>query len=159
MNLVPFKNNSRTITRIHPFNLIEDLQSDLNRFFDSSLMNLSRDISEPNNNHWLPSTDIHDLADKLVIKSDLPGLDKNDIDVSIQGNTLFIRGEKKHEEKVQDSGFLRSERYFGHFERALPLSNDIDTTKIDAQYKNGVLSITIPKKEEARPKQISINIK
>ena len=159
MNLIPFKSNNRTISRIQPFSLIEDLQTDLNRFFDSSLMNLSRDLSESNNNHWLPSTDIHDLQDRLVIKTDLPGLEKNDIDVSIQGNTLFIRGEKKHEDKVQDSGFIRSERYFGHFERALPLSNDIETSKIDAQYKNGVLTVTIPKKEEAKPKQITVNIK
>lgn len=157
MNLVPYK--GRSISRLKPFNLIEDLQSDLNRFFDSSLLNLSRDFGESVTGNWLPSTDIHDSGDKIIIKADLPGLNKDDIEVTVQGNTLFIRGEKKHEEKVEDMGYLKSERFFGQFERALPLTDDIDASKIDASYKNGVLTVSIAKREEAKPKQITVNVK
>ena len=159
MNLIPYR--TRNISKMGPFGLIEDLQSDLNRFFDSSLLNMSKGFSpvETNSSNWMPHTDIHDSEDQLIVKTDLPGLEKNDIDVTVQGNTLFIRGEKKHEEKIQDMGYLRSERYFGQFERALPLTDDIDQSKVDASYKNGVLTVKIPKKEEAKPKQISVDIK
>jgi HSP20 family protein len=122
-------------------------------------MNLNTDDTATRISHWHPSTDIHDCEDRLIIKTDLAGVEKDDIDVSIIANTLFIKGEKKHEDKMQDTGFLRSERFFGQFERALPLSNDVDATKIDASYKNGVLTISIPKKEEAKPKQITIKVK
>lgn len=158
MNLVPYK-TKRAISNLSPFGIIEDLQSDLNRFFDSSLVNMSKGLEETHNASWLPNTDIHDAGDKLVIKTDLPGLEKNDIEVTVQGKTLFIRGEKKHEDKVQDMGYLRSERYFGQFERALPLTEDIDQSKVDASYKNGVLTVTIAKREEAKAKQITVNIK
>jgi HSP20 family protein len=160
MNLVPYRKRG-AVNKFSPFGLIEDLQSDLNRFFDSSLLNMSKDFSpvEASISNWLPHTDIHDSGDKLVVKTDLPGLDKNDIEVTVQGNTLFIRGEKKHEDNTQDIGYLKSERYFGQFERALPLTDDIDQGKIDASYKNGVLTVTIAKREEAKPKQITVNIK
>lgn len=156
MNLVPYR--KRNLVRSGPLNLIEDLQSDLNRFFDSSLMNMSKEFTEEDFSNWLPHTDIHDNEDKLVVKSDLPGLEKDDIEVTVQGNTLFIKGEKKHEESIKDSGYIKSERYFGHFERAIPLSEDIDSSKVDAEYKNGVLTVNIGKKEEAKPKQVKVDI-
>lgn len=159
MNLVPYRRRG-TISKLSPFNLIEDLQTDLNRFFDSSLLSMSKDLGESSNiGSWLPSTDIHDSGDRLVVQTDLPGLNKDDIEVIVQGNTLFIRGEKKHEDKVQDSGLIRSERFFGQFERALPLTDDVDSSKIDATYKNGVLTVTLAKREEAKPKQITVNVK
>tara|TARA_B100001989_G_C24260413_1_gene326611 strand:- start:18 stop:494 length:477 start_codon:yes stop_codon:yes gene_type:complete len=158
MNLIPY-NKRGTINRLSPFNLIGDLQTDLNRFFDSSLLNMSKSFEGDNIENWLPSIDIHDSGDKLVVQADLPGLKKEDIEVTVQGNTLFIRGEKKHDEKVQDAGYLRSERFFGQFERALPLSSDIDSSKVDAAYKDGVLTVSVAKKEEAKPKQITVNVK
>ncbi len=155
MNLVPYRKRG-SVSNISPLNLIEDLQSDLNRFFDNSLWNLSKETST---NTWLPNTDIHDTGDKLVVKTDLPGLERNDIDVTVQGKTLFIRGEKRHEDKVQDVGYIRSERFFGQFERALPLTDDIDASKVEASYKNGVLTVNIAKREEAKPKQIKVDVK
>ncbi len=155
MNLIPYRRKSN-ISRSSPLDLIEDLQSDLYRLFDSSLLNFPANDQFQKN--WLPHTDIHDMKDKLVIKTDLPGMEKEDIEVSIEGNTLFIKGEKKHEEKVQDSGCLRSERFFGHFERSLPLTEDIDTSKVDASFKNGVLTLNIPKHEGAKPKQIKVKV-
>lgn len=159
MSLIPYKRKN-TLLQSSPFGLIEDLQSDLNRFFNSSVMNLPRTgLDNESLQNWLPSTDIHDAGDKLVVKTDLPGLEKEDIDISVQGNTLFIRGEKKHEKEVEDAGYLRSERFYGHFERAIPLTDDINSEKVDASYKNGVLTVTINKKEEAKPKQIKVSVK
>ena len=157
MNLIPYRRTN--IAKTSPLGLIEDLQSDLNRFFDSSLFNLSHNQQGAYRESWLPSTDIHDSVDQLIIKADLPGMEKDDIEVTVHGNTLFIKGEKKHEEKIQDMGCLRSERFFGQFERALPLTDDIDSAKVDASFKNGVLTVTIPKREEAKPKQIKVNIR
>lgn len=156
MSLIPYRRNTALATS--PFGLVEDLQNELNRFFDNSLLNLTRNNGLESGS-WLPHTDIHDAGDKLIVKTDLPGLEKEDIDISVQGKTLFIKGEKKHEEKVQDMGYLKSERFFGQFERAIPLTEDIDSNKIDASYKNGVLTVTIPKSEEAKPKQIKVNIR
>ncbi len=160
MSLIPYK-KTIAVNRSSPLNVIEELQSDLNRFFDNSLLNLTRNYesSGPPMGTWLPSTDIHDSGDKLVVTTDLPGVDKNNIEVSVQGKTLFIKGEKKLESNTQDMGCLRSERFHGQFERALPLSEDIDASKIEANYQNGVLSVSIPKREEAKPKQIKVNVK
>ena len=160
MSLIPYERTA-TVTRISPSSIIEGLQSDLNRFFDSSLFNLSRGYegSGPPLANWLPSTDIHDSGDKLLVTVDMPGVDRGNIDVTVQGRTLFIRGEKKCEQKTEDMGCLRSERFFGQFERTLPLTEDVDVAKIDANYRDGVLSISIPKREEAKPKQIKVNIK
>ena len=157
MNLVPYR--KRRARSYRPLDLIGDLQTDLNRFFDSSLLNMSKDFGEEPLGAWLPATDIHDSGDKLVVKTDLPGLEKEDIELSVQGNTLFIKGEKKHETKIEDVGYLKSERFFGQFERAIPLTEDIDSSKVEATYKNGVLSVTIAKREEAKAKQIKVNVK
>lgn len=159
MSLIPYKRKPNLV-RTSPFTWVGDLQSDLNRFFDDSLLDLAKSgLPEDLSDDFYPDTDIYDSEDKLVVKTDLPGMSKEDIELSVQGNTLFIKGEKKHEEDIQDKGFIKSERFFGYFERALPLSKDIDPNKIDASFKDGVLSVEIAKKEEAKPKQITVKVK
>lgn len=151
MNLIPFRRRS-----------IEDLQNDINSFFDDSLFNLTKSSDNQTLNrinNWFPETDIYDSGDKLVVKTDLPGLKKEDIDIRIQGNTLFIKGEKKHEDKVKDMGYLKAERFYGSFERALPLKEHVKADDIEAKYQDGVLTVLVPKKEEAVAKQIKINVK
>lgn len=159
MNLVPYRKRKDSISTLSPFSLIEDLQSDLNRFFDSSLLNMTRSVGDSSLSSWLPHTDVYDAENEIIVKTDIPGINKDDLELSVQGNTLHIRGEKKHEEKVKDMGYIRSERFFGQFERALPLSDEVDPSKVNASYKDGVLTVTIAKKEEAKPKQIKIDIK
>ena len=158
MNLIPYRKR-RNISSLSPLSFIEDLQVDLDNFFGNSLVSYSPNTQESLTSNWLPSTDIHDLGDKLMVKIDLPGIDKKDLEVSVEGNTLFIRGEKRHEESTKNFGHIRAERFFGRFERALPLTDDIDASKIDASYKDGVLTVTVPRKEEAKQKQIRVNIK
>ncbi|MDD9899263.1 MAG: Hsp20/alpha crystallin family protein [Candidatus Melainabacteria bacterium] len=156
MNLIPYKRRNG-LSSASPFRLLEGLHTDLNTFFDSPLFGLSDDLDSKLGS-WLPEVDIHDAGDKLVVKTDLPGLNKDDIEVEVQGNTLFISGEKKLEEEVEDQGYLKSERYFGQFQRALPLGDDIDSSKLDANYKDGVLTVSVAKREQAKTKQIKVKV-
>jgi len=107
---------------------------------------------------WAPAVDIYDDKDKLVIKADLPGMAQKDIDVSVEDDVLGIKGEKKKETEVKEDNFYRVERAYGSFERRFALPVNVDATKIKATYKEGVLELTLPKKEESKAKQIKINI-
>ena len=105
---------------------------------------------------WTPVLDIYEDKDKYVAKSELPGMKKEDIDVSLDGNTLTISGERKREEEKKEGDTYRSERYFGRFQRTVTLPAAVDANKIQAIYKDGVLTVTVPKTEEAKPKQIEV---
>jgi len=105
---------------------------------------------------WLPSVDISETKDNVVVKAELPGLEAKDIDVSISGDVLNIRGEKKKEEEKKDEHYHYQERYAGSFRRSLRLPVGVKSDKVEAAFKNGVLNITIPKAEEAKEKQIEI---
>lgn len=105
---------------------------------------------------WSPAVDIVQEGDRLLVKADLPGMKKDEIEITLNGDTLTISGEKKRESEQKDDNTYRSERYYGKFSRSLVLPSTVDANKIDAVYKDGVLSLTIPKSEEARPKQIKI---
>ena len=121
-----------------------------NRFFDET--RLPRIFARD----WLPSVDISETKDNLVVKAELPGLEAKDIDVSISGDVLTIKGEKKKEEEKKDEHFHYCERYVGSFQRSLRLPVGTKGDKVQATFKNGVLNITIPKAEEAKKKQIEI---
>jgi HSP20 family protein len=105
---------------------------------------------------WRPAVDIVQEGDRYVVKADLPGMKKDEIEITLNGDTLTISGEKKKESETKEDGYSRSERYYGRFSRSLALPSAVDAGKIEAAYKDGVLSLTIPKPEEARPKQIKI---
>ncbi len=105
---------------------------------------------------WSPAVDIVQEGDRYLVKADLPGMKKDEIEITLNGDTLTISGEKKGENETKDDGCCRSERYYGKFSRSLVLPSTVDANKIEAAYKDGVLSVTIPKSEEARPKQIKI---
>ncbi len=105
---------------------------------------------------WTPAVDIYEDNDKYVVKAELPGLKKEDINVSLDGNTLTISGERKQEEQKQEGESYRAERFFGRFQRSITLPVAVQADKIEAAYKDGVLNVTLPKAEEAKPKQIQI---
>jgi len=105
---------------------------------------------------WTPALDIYEDKDKYVAKAELPGMRKEDIDVSLEGDTLTISGERKQEEEKKEGDTYRSERYFGRFQRTVTLPAAVDANKIQAIYKDGVLTVTVPKTEEAKPKQIEV---
>ena len=105
---------------------------------------------------WTPAVDIYEDKDKYVVQAELPGMKREDIDVSLDGDTLTISGERKQEEEKKEGESYRSERFFGRFQRSVTLPMPIQANKIEAKYKDGVLAVTVPKSEEAKPKQIQV---
>lgn len=108
---------------------------------------------------WLPSVDISETEDKLLIKGEFPGLDVKDINVTISGDLLTIKGEKKREEEEKDEHHHCVERYYGSFQRSFRLPVNVKTEGIEAKFDKGVLKVTLPKTEEAKKKEIEIKVK
>ena len=127
------------------------------RLFEDAFTRL---MNEPATNRpWSPAVDIYETENELVLKADLPDVDQKDIDVRVENQTLTIAGERKFEKKDDNQGFHRIERSYGNFVRSFAVPNSFDTEHIGAQYHNGVLSVTLPKKEAAKPRQIKIEVK
>jgi HSP20 family protein len=124
-----------------------------NRFFGEAPF--YRGLAE----EWSPSIDLSETKDSFVVKAELPGLDAKDVEVSISGNLLTIRGEKKKEEEEKDEHHYRSERYYGSFQRVFQLPTNLKADKVEASFDKGVLKVTLPKVEEAKKKQIEVKIK
>ncbi len=154
MKLIPKNQNNWWLD---PFSELESLQREMNHLFDvrSGEKNDKSFLSGA----WLPAVDIHDSKDYITVKADLPGLSKEEIQVSIEEDHLVIKGEKKKDSDVKEGEYRRIERYYGSFYRAIALPSKINEQKIEANYKDGVLEIKLPKAEEAKPKQITVNIK
>ncbi len=145
----------RTIARWEPFRAVTTLQDQINRLFNDTF---DRTGDESNLSAWAPAVDIYETEQELVVKADLPEVDPKDLDIRVENNILTIRGERKFEKKVNEENYLRVERSYGSFARSFTLSNTVDSDAIKAEYQNGVLTLSIPKKEEAKPKQIKVNV-
>jgi HSP20 family protein len=142
-----------------PFRDLESIQNEMNRMFDSSLVKWGDRDTSLLEGAWSPAVDIYDSKDTVMVKADIPGMSKDDIDVSVHNDILTIKGEKNHEKEIKEKDFVRTERFYGSFQRAIRLPAGIDAAKVGANYKNGVLEIILPKKEESKPKQLKIDIK
>ncbi|MGA2267160.1 MAG: Hsp20/alpha crystallin family protein [Bryobacteraceae bacterium] len=120
----------------------------------------SRMLTEPQTNRpWAPAVDIYETENELVLKADLPDVDLKDIDVRVEDQTLTIAGERKFEREESVKGYHRIERNYGSFSRSFSVPNTFDTETIAAEFKNGVLSVTLPKKEAAKPRQVKVEVK
>jgi HSP20 family protein len=144
-----------TFNRWEPFRGAATLQEQVNRLFGSAL---ERASEESNLTTWAPAVDIYETEHELVVKADLPEVDPKDLDIRVENNLLTIRGERKFEKKVNEDNYLRVERAYGSFSRSFSLANTVNSEAIKADYQNGVLTLTIPKREEAKPKQIKVNV-
>ena len=126
------------------------------RLFEDAFTRL---LSEPvTNRPWSPSVDIYETENELVLKADLPDVDQKNIDVRVENQTLTIAGERQFEKKDDTKGYHRIERNYGSFVRSFAVPNSFDTENIAAQFKNGVLTVTLPKKEAAKPRQVKIEV-
>ena len=126
---------------------LADLQDELDRLFESPLTG------------WAPALDVHEDKDNFTVHMELPGLKREDIDVSLQEGALVISGERKAEEKSgRQREVHRQERFYGKFQRALTLPEPVAADKVKADYKDGVLTVTLPKTEEAKPKKIDVSV-
>jgi len=118
----------------------------------------SRLLTEPSTNRpWAPSVDIYETENNLVLKADLPDVDIKDIDVRVENQTLSLSGERKFEHEDKGKGYHRIERNYGRFTRSFAVPNTFDTENISAEFKNGVLTVSLPKKEAAKPRQIKVS--
>lgn len=138
-----------------PTNELRNFNRMLTHFFDEPFFQNER--QELMAKTWMPKVDIYDTKDAFIIKAELPGIDKNDIKVDVDGRLLTLRGERKSETEEKENAYYRREMYVGTFERSFTLPEDIDPGLIKAEYKDGVLSLEVPKPEERKPKQIEIH--
>ncbi|HYL09908.1 MAG TPA: Hsp20/alpha crystallin family protein [Candidatus Acidoferrales bacterium] len=145
----------RTLTRWEPFRGVATVQDQINRIFEDLSLRGAGDSSLTT---WSPAVDIYETEHELVVKADVPDVDEKDLDVRVENNILTIHGERKFEKKVNEDNYLRVERAYGSFSRSFSLANTVNTDAIKAEYRNGVLTLTIPKREEAKPKQIKVNV-
>jgi len=138
-----------------PFRGATTLQDQINRVFSDLV---GRTEEESNLTPWAPAVDIYETEHELVVKADVPDVNPEDLDIRVENNILTIRGERKFEEKVNEENYLRVERAYGSFSRSFSLANSVKSDAIKADYQNGVLTLSIPKREEAKPKQIKVNV-
>jgi HSP20 family protein len=134
------------------------MQREINRMFDDFFRS-DRDDSSLLAQSWKPAVDIVEEDDAYVAKVELPGVKKDDVKITMQDNVLTIRGEKKSEKKGKEENLHHFERYYGAFQRSFSLPTSVKNDKIDAEYKDGVLTIIMPKAEEAKPKQIEVKVR
>lgn len=137
------------------FGRLADLRDEIERLFESPLAELTRTSRLLTG--WTPAIDVHEDKDNYVVKAELAGMKREDIDVSLHDNTLSISGERKNETRQEDAEVYRSERFVGRFQRTVTLPMPVANDKVKADYKDGVLSITLPKTEEAKPKHIDVS--
>jgi HSP20 family protein len=139
-----------------PFRQLTTLRDEMdkmwNRFFGEW------PAMEPFRGDWAPSLDVSETKDNIVVKAEVPGMDTKDIDISLANDMLTIKGEKKQEKEESNENYHRIERTYGSFSRSIRLPRDVQSDKIKASYKNGVLKVTLPKSEEAKSKEIKIKV-
>ena len=144
------------ITRFDPFREFATLQDRVNRLFGDVYL---RDEDLTQHGHWVPPVDIYETEQRdLVIKAELPDMTREDIEVTVEHNTLTLRGTKKPPVDVKDDQFRRVERRYGAFTRSFTLPTTVDASKVAAEYRNGVLTVKLPFREEARPRTINVEV-
>lgn len=140
----------------HGFGRLNNLRDEIDRLFEAPLAELARTSQILSG--WTPALDVYEDKDNLFVRAELPGMKREDISLTLHDGSLSISGERKSEDKYKDAEVYRSERFFGRFQRTVTLPTPVQAEKVKAQYKDGILTVTLPKAEEAKPKQIDVNI-
>jgi HSP20 family protein len=144
------------IVKVDPFREFAAMQDRLNRLFGTTYV---RDEDTGFRGSWVPAVDIYETENHdLVVRAELPGINREDIEVSVENSTLVLKGEKKLDAEVKDENYRRIERAYGTFHRSFTLPNTVDAARIAAEFKNGVLTVTLPFREEAKPRTVNIAV-
>ncbi|MBI2187836.1 MAG: Hsp20/alpha crystallin family protein [Acidobacteria bacterium] len=145
-----------TIVKVDPFRELVAMQDRIARLFGDEYL---RDEDTGVRGSWTPAVDIFETeSHDLVLKAELPGLNREDIEVVVENSTLVLKGSKKFEADVKEENYRRIERSYGTFHRSFTLPNTVDASKVSAEFKNGVLTVRLPFKEEARPRTINVDV-
>jgi HSP20 family protein len=142
-------------TAVDPFHGVSDIQSEVNRLFDGFF---GRQTRGPVERLWTPSVDMYETEDELVVAAEIPGLTEKDIHLSIAGDMLMLRGERAGKQETKQDNYYRGERWFGKFERSLPLPIPVQPDKVTASYRDGVLTIKLPKAEDMKSRDIKVDM-
>lgn len=142
-------------TRWEPFQGLGEIQQEMNRLFDSFF---GRPAVQSAERFWVPLADMYETKDELVICFELPGVREKEVGVTITGDVLTVKGERKWDRELKDETYHRVERAYGKFERSVPLPIPVQSDKVKATYRDGVLEVQLPKAEEIKPREIKINI-
>ena len=151
-------NKTNDLVRRNPFNDLERLHRNMSHSLDMFFPVAPAADASLLDGYWVPAVDVVDKVNEVLVKADLPGLTRDDIDIVIENNVLSIRGEKKPDAEHTDGDTIRSERHYGSFCRAFTLPISVDPGKVKVAFNNGVLELSIAKKEESGPKQIKIGV-
>lgn len=146
------------IVRWDPFREISTLQDRMNRMFEETWGRNRRGEDEPITGSWLPPVDVRESNESVDIQVELPGIDPKDVQLSVENNMLTIRGSRNFEKATEGQTYHRVERAYGTFERAFSLPTNVDAGKVQATYRHGVLHLSLPKREEAKPRSIQIKV-
>ena len=144
------------ITRFDPFREIAQMQDRINRIFGEQYRGNDDMMSRGD---WMPPVDIYENDQhEIVLKAELPGITREDIDLRVENNTLTIRGERKRQQEAKQENYHRVERLYGSFSRSFSLPSTVNTEKVRAEFRDGVLTVTLPAREEAKPRQIQVQV-
>jgi HSP20 family protein len=156
MAILRWRPIGQSVERWDPFREVGDFQSELNRVFDGFF---GRTGTMPGGDRvWAPAVDMYETKDDLVVTAELPGVNEKEVQLSITGDVLSLRGERTLNQDTSQENFHRGERWYGRFERHLSLPISVQADKVKATYRDGVLTITLPKAEEIKPKSIKIDV-
>ena len=157
MLLERWQPRGQTLTRWDPFTEMTDLRREMDQIFGNFFGRTPFSMAATEAN-WSPLVDIHETNEGFQLMAELPGVKQEDIQVSVEGDTLTLKGERKHEAEVKEDQYHRIERSYGRFERSILLPSVVDASRVKATYRDGVLEVQLPKKEEAKPKDIKVEV-
>lgn len=148
------------LTRWDPFRDLSNLHRRLDGLFEDGFTGLRRAFADEALDAvtWMPAVDILEKDNQIVLKADLPGIDPKDVEINVENGTLTLRGSRKFASDVKEDDYHRVERVYGSFVRSFRLPGSVDPDKVEASYRNGVLELTLPKRPEAKPKQIKVKV-
>jgi HSP20 family protein len=144
------------LVRWEPVRELDTIQGEMNRLFDTFFANGRSNGADSRARRWVPAMDLMETDDALVLKADLPGLERDDVSIEVKDNVLTVAGERKAEHSEKADGFYRVERAFGSFARSLTLPDGIDAEQVAASFDRGVLEVRIPKPAERKPHRVEI---
>lgn len=145
------------LVRWNPYGEFQSLAERMNRLMNEAFRGFGEGESELGSG-WYPVVDIYEKGDDLILEAELPGLKKEDIEIRVENNLLTLRGQREREQEVKKDGYVRTERAYGSFTRSFTLPTTVAMDKINATYRDGVLTLTLPRAEEAKPKQIPVKV-